>query len=80
MTAPVVDGTERLARIIETQRDLVAVGGDLGTVMRLMAERCQVLTGADGAMVSMLQGGDMLLTTAATGCAAGVLGSWATSR
>ena len=43
--------------------------------MRLMAERCQVLTGADGAMVSMLQGDDMLLTTAATGCAADVLGA-----
>jgi diguanylate cyclase (GGDEF)-like protein/PAS domain S-box-containing protein len=66
---------ERLARVIETQRELAAVGGDLETVMRVIAERCQDLTGADGAMVSMLQGNDMLLTTAATGCAAEVLGA-----
>ena len=43
--------------------------------MRLIAERCQDLTGADGAMVSLLQGNDMLLTTAATGSAAAVLGA-----
>ncbi len=69
------DGAERLARVIETQRDLTATGGDVETVMRRMAERCQVLTGADGAMVSLLQGDDMLLTTAATGCASSVLGA-----
>ena len=69
------DGTQRLARIIETQRDLAAAGGNARTVMRLMAERCQTLTGADGAMVSILQGDDMLLTSAATGCAAEILGT-----
>ena len=74
MTLPLLGGAERLALIIETQRDLVAVGGDVESVMRLMAERCQPLTGADGAMVSMLEGDDMLRTTAATGCASEVLG------
>ena len=74
MTLPLLGGAERLALIIETQRDLVAVGGDVESVMRLMAERCQALTGADGAMVSMLEGDDMLRTTAATGCASEVLG------
>jgi diguanylate cyclase (GGDEF)-like protein/PAS domain S-box-containing protein len=68
-------GHERLSRIIETQRDLAAAGGSARTVMQLMAERCQALTGADGAMVSVLQDGDTLLTTAATGCAAGVIGA-----
>jgi diguanylate cyclase (GGDEF)-like protein/PAS domain S-box-containing protein len=75
MTVGLADGAERLTRIIETQRDLAAVGDDLDTVMRLMAERCQVLTGADGAMVSLLREDDTLLTTAATGCAADVLGA-----
>ena len=74
MTVRLAGGAERLSRIVETQRDLAAVGGDMETVMRLMAERSQVLTGADGAMVSILQGDDVLLTTAATGCAADVLG------
>jgi GAF domain-containing protein len=74
MTLPLLGGAERLALIIETQRDLVAVGGDVESVMRLMAERCRALTGADGAMVSMLEGDDMLRTTAATGCASEVLG------
>ena len=66
---------ERLAQVIETQRTLAAAGGDMNTVMRLIAERCQELTGADGAMVSLLQGNDMLLTTAATGSATGVIGA-----
>ena len=39
---------ERLAHVIETQRALAAAGGDMETVMRLIAERCQELTGADG--------------------------------
>jgi diguanylate cyclase (GGDEF)-like protein/PAS domain S-box-containing protein len=65
----------RLARVIETQRELAAAGGDMATVMRLIAERCEDLTGADGAMVSLLQGNEMLLTTAATGCCAEVLGA-----
>jgi diguanylate cyclase (GGDEF)-like protein/PAS domain S-box-containing protein len=75
MTVRLADGAERLTRIIETQRDLAAVGDDVETVMRLMAERCQVLTAADGAMVSLLRDDDTLLTTAATGCAAGALGA-----
>ena len=57
MTLPLLGGAERLALIIETQRDLVAVGGDVESVMRLMAERCQALTGADGAMVEHARGG-----------------------
>jgi len=53
-----LSAADRLARVIDTQRELAAAGGDIEQVMRLIAERCQDLTGADGAMVSLLRGND----------------------
>ncbi len=61
---------ERLSLIVETQRDIAGAGHDLATVMQLVAERSQAITGADGAMVNLLEGGDTLHTRAATGIAA----------
>ena len=61
---------ERLALIVETQRDIAGAGHDLETVIQLVAERSQAITGADGAMVNLLEGGDTLHTRAATGIAA----------
>ena len=57
---------ERLARIAETQRDIAAAGLDLRSVMELIAERAMALTVAEGAMVSLLEG-DELVVGAAVG-------------
>jgi diguanylate cyclase (GGDEF)-like protein/PAS domain S-box-containing protein len=61
---------ERLSLIVETQREIAAAGHDLQAVMRLVAERSQAITRADGAMVNLIEGGDTLHTRAATGIAA----------
>ena len=61
---------ERLSLIVETQREIAGAGNDLESVMRLVAERSQAITRADGAMVNLLEGGDTLHTRAATGIAA----------
>ncbi len=63
--------SRRLARVIDTQRDIDAAGLDLERVMELIVERAMDLTRAEGAMVSMLDG-DELLVVAARGIAAGV--------
>ena len=52
------DDAERLSRIVETQRDIVAAAGDLDTVTRLVLESSCSLTGADGAMLSLVEGAD----------------------
>ncbi|MGZ4203518.1 MAG: GAF domain-containing protein, partial [Thermoleophilaceae bacterium] len=59
---------ERLSRIVETQRDIVAAAGDLDTVTRIVLESSCALTGADGAMLSFVEGPD-LVTHAAIGIA-----------
>jgi diguanylate cyclase len=60
----------RLERIIATQRDIAAASsGDLEHVMQLIAERAQALTRAEGAMVSLIEG-DEIVTRAACGIAA----------
>jgi diguanylate cyclase (GGDEF)-like protein/PAS domain S-box-containing protein len=64
---------ERLSHIVETQRDIAAAGLDLERVMTLLVERSQALTGADGAMVSLLDG-DELVTRAGAGIAAATVG------
>jgi GAF domain-containing protein len=64
---------ERLSRIVETQRDIAAAGLDPERVMALLVERSQALTGADGAMVSLLDGAE-LVTRAAAGIAAATVG------
>ncbi|HLH66406.1 MAG TPA: EAL domain-containing protein [Solirubrobacteraceae bacterium] len=61
---------QRLALIVETQRELAAAGDDLEAVMALVAARSQEITGADGAMVNLVEG-DVLHTRAVTGVAAG---------
>jgi diguanylate cyclase (GGDEF)-like protein/PAS domain S-box-containing protein len=67
------ENTERLARIVETQRDIAAAGLELDGVMRLMAERSQAITGAEGAMVNLVEG-DFLVTRAACGISAKAVG------
>jgi diguanylate cyclase (GGDEF)-like protein/PAS domain S-box-containing protein len=62
------DSSERLSLIVETQRDIAEAGHDLEAVMQLVAERSQALTGADGAMVNLIEG-DMLRTRAVSGIA-----------
>ncbi|MHB1836044.1 MAG: GAF domain-containing protein, partial [Solirubrobacteraceae bacterium] len=61
---------QRLALIVETQRELAAAGDDLQAVMQLVARRSQEITGADGAMVNLVDG-DLLHTRAVTGVASG---------
>jgi diguanylate cyclase (GGDEF)-like protein/PAS domain S-box-containing protein len=65
---------ERLARIVETQRDIAAAGTDLTAVMRLIVERIMALTKAEGAMVSLVEGDD-LVVGAAAGIAVGAVGN-----
>src|SRR5271154_2564838 len=67
------DSSARLALIVETQRKIAMAGDDLEAVMQLVAERSQDITGADGAMVNLIEG-DVLHTRAVTGIAAGVVG------
>jgi diguanylate cyclase (GGDEF)-like protein/PAS domain S-box-containing protein len=64
---------ERLSQIVETQRDIAAAGLDPERVMALLVERSMALTGADGALVSLLDGSD-LVARAAAGIAAGTVG------
>jgi diguanylate cyclase (GGDEF)-like protein/PAS domain S-box-containing protein len=61
--------SERLARVVDTQRDVAAAGLDLEHVMELIAERAMDLTCAQGAMVSLIDGDD-LVVGAARGIAA----------
>ena len=61
--------SERLSRIVETQRDIAAAGSDLAAVTDLVLARSQALTGAEGAMLSLVDG-DQLVTRAAVGIAA----------
>ena len=68
------DNSERLARVVETQRDIAAAGFDLDSVMQLIVERSQALTVAEGAIVSLLEDDD-LVVGAATGVAAHVVGT-----
>jgi diguanylate cyclase (GGDEF)-like protein/PAS domain S-box-containing protein len=63
------DKATRLERIIATQRDIAAAAsGDLEQVMRVIVERAQALTRAEGAMVSLIEGDDVV-TRAACGIA-----------
>jgi diguanylate cyclase (GGDEF)-like protein/PAS domain S-box-containing protein len=59
---------QRLSLIVETQREIAAADDGLEAVMTLIAERSQAITGADGAMVNLVDG-DMLHTRAVTGIA-----------
>ncbi|MEA2420539.1 MAG: hypothetical protein QOE60_2745, partial [Thermoleophilaceae bacterium] len=69
------ENSERLERLVETQRDIAAAGVDLEGVMRLIVERSQALTVAEGAIVSMIEGDDLV-----AGAASGVLSDMVGSR
>ena len=70
---PHVDDRALLTRIVETQREISAAGSDVENVMRVVLTRSQELTGADGAMVSLVDG-DELLIRAASGITAPLAG------
>ncbi|HEY1356925.1 MAG TPA: EAL domain-containing protein [Thermoleophilaceae bacterium] len=72
MAGDLRDNTERLARIVEIQREIAGADNDLELVMQLVAERSQAITSADGAMVNLLDG-DVVHTRAASGIAANAL-------
>src|SRR5262249_7818707 len=63
------DDAERLAAIIATQQEIATAGLDLGTVLTLIAERTQAITGATGAAVELAEG-DELVYRAVSGTAA----------
>jgi diguanylate cyclase (GGDEF)-like protein/PAS domain S-box-containing protein len=65
--------TERLGRIVETQRDVAAADLDLDAVMKLICRRTQELTGAAGASIVMLEEG-RLVVRAGTGNVGGEVG------
>ncbi|MBV9606289.1 MAG: EAL domain-containing protein [Solirubrobacterales bacterium] len=61
--------TARLERIIATQRDIAAAAsGDLEHVIQVIVERAQALTRAEGAMIHLIDGEDVV-TRAACGIA-----------
>jgi diguanylate cyclase (GGDEF)-like protein/PAS domain S-box-containing protein len=65
-----IEKTNRLERIIATQRDIsAAASGDLEQVMQVIVERAQSLTRAQGAMISLIEG-DEIITRVASGIAA----------
>jgi diguanylate cyclase (GGDEF)-like protein/PAS domain S-box-containing protein len=68
MPNPRPDSADRLSLIFQTQREIARAGSDLQAVMQLVAERSQAITGADGAMVNLIEG-DMLHTRAVSGIA-----------
>jgi len=68
------NNSARLARVVETQRDIAAAGVDLVGIMKLIVERSQALTVAEGAIVSMLEGDD-LVVGAASGVVSHLVGS-----
>ncbi len=68
------ENAERLERLVATQRDIAAAGVDLEGVMQLIVERSQALTRAEGALVSTIEG-DELVVGAASGIAAHLVGS-----
>ena len=71
MPSPDPDTPGRLSLIFETQREIGRAGSDLQAVMQIVAERSQAITGADGAMVNLIDG-DMLHTRAVSGIAGAV--------
>ncbi|HTU84682.1 MAG TPA: EAL domain-containing protein [Solirubrobacteraceae bacterium] len=64
-----VEKTNRLERIIATQRDIsAAAAGDLGHTMEVVVDRAMALTRAEGAMIHLIDGDDVE-TRAACGIA-----------
>jgi diguanylate cyclase (GGDEF)-like protein/PAS domain S-box-containing protein len=73
MELALLRNSERLTRIVETQRDIAAAGSDLDGVLGYIVECAMKLTGSDGAMVSLVDG-DELVIAGACGVAASALG------
>jgi diguanylate cyclase (GGDEF)-like protein/PAS domain S-box-containing protein len=67
------DYSALLPRIIETQRDIAAADLDLDAIMKLVCERTQELTHADGSSILMLDG-EELIHRAGTGFGSELLG------
>jgi diguanylate cyclase (GGDEF)-like protein/PAS domain S-box-containing protein len=70
MAATEQSNDQRLALIIETQREILATDGDLYASMQLIAERSQAIIGADGAMVNLIRKAE-LHTVGVSGTAVG---------
>ena len=51
---------DRLSRIVDAQRAIAAAGLDLPSVMKVVCERAQELTGAGGAAVLLLEDGALV--------------------
>jgi len=64
---------QRLAQIVAVQRDIAAAGLDLEAVMQLTVDRSQELTRAEGAMVNLIEG-EQLVVRAAGGIARAMVG------
>lgn len=65
--------TDLLLAVIQAQSDVARLGPDLPAVMALVTERAQQLTAADGAVIELAEGDDMVYR-AASGCGASQLG------
>jgi diguanylate cyclase (GGDEF)-like protein/PAS domain S-box-containing protein len=65
--------SDRLEQIVATQRDMAAAGGDLEGVLGHLVECAMTLTQSDGAMVSLIEGTDLVIAGAG-GVAARALG------
>jgi len=73
MADPTRGDAERLKFVIDTQRLINTTGLDTEGIMKLIAERGQEITGADGAVVELAEDGEMV-HHAVSGLAAGSLG------
>jgi diguanylate cyclase (GGDEF)-like protein/PAS domain S-box-containing protein len=62
------DDTERLSRIFQTQREIAAAGNDLAEMTRIVLDRSRSITGAEGAMLCLVDG-EELVTRLAVGIA-----------
>ncbi|MGF1470564.1 MAG: PAS domain S-box protein [Rubrobacteraceae bacterium] len=62
--AALQEDAERLAAIISTQRAIAIAEPDQESVLNLIVERSQELTGADGAVIEMIEGEDLVYHTA----------------
>jgi diguanylate cyclase (GGDEF)-like protein len=71
---PPLDEVERLHFVIETQRLINAATLDTEGVMRIVTERAQQITNADGGVVELAEGDDIVYR-AVSGVAAGSLGT-----
>ena len=74
MAAAAPSSDQRLALILETQREILGAGEALHAAAQLIAARAQAITAADGAMVNLIAD-DQLHTVGVSGSGSGALGS-----